>query len=58
MWKAFYVSPQTPGDPTSSHTAVIWLIDRSGGRAALIAAGVPIDARKLAHDFRTLLHTA
>lgn len=58
VWRAFYVSPQTPGDPTSSHTAVIWLIERTGGLAALIAAGVPIDPRKLAHDFRTLLHAA
>jgi protein SCO1 len=55
VWKAFYISPQTPGDPQSSHTAVIWLINNDDRVAALISAGVPIDTTNLAHDFRTLI---
>jgi len=55
VWKAFYVSPQIPGDPHSSHTAVIWLINRRGKVAALISAGLPIIVKNLAHDFRTLI---
>jgi len=58
VWNAFYVSPQTPGDPHSSHTAVIWLINRQGRLAALISAGVPINTTNLAHDFRVLIDQA
>ena len=54
VWKAFYVSPQTPGDPSSTHTAVIWLISRKGRLAALIPAGVAIDTTNLSHDLRVL----
>ena len=57
VWKAFYVSPQTPGDPQSSHTAVIWLVDRRSRLAALVAAGVAINVGDLGHDFRTLIGT-
>ncbi len=57
IWNAFFVSPQIPGDPHSSHTAVIWLIDQRGRLAALIDAGVPIDVTNLAHDFRVLIDT-
>jgi protein SCO1/2 len=57
VWKAFYVTPQTPGDPHSSHTAVIWLINRGGRLAALISAGVAINTTSLAHDFRLLINT-
>ena len=55
VWKAFYVSPQTPGDPHSTHTAVIWLINRGGRPVALIPAGVPIDTNNLAHDLGVLI---
>jgi protein SCO1/2 len=55
VWKAFYVSPQTPGDPHSTHTAVIWLINRRGRLAALVPAGVPIDPGLLAHDLGVLI---
>jgi protein SCO1/2 len=55
VWKAFYVSPQTPRDPRSTHTAVIWLINRRGRLAALVPAGIPIDTSDLAHDLGVLL---
>ena len=55
VWKAFYVSPQTPGDPRSTHTAVVWLINRRGRLAALVPAGVPIDTNNLAHDLDVLI---
>ena len=58
VWHAFYVSPQTPGDPHSSHTAVIWLINRRGKLQALISAGIPINITNLAHDFGVLINQA
>ncbi|MFZ0091557.1 MAG: SCO family protein [Solirubrobacteraceae bacterium] len=58
VWKAFYVSPQIPGDPHSSHTAVIWLINRRGKVQALISAGIPINVANLAHDFGVLIQQA
>ncbi len=57
IWHAFYVSPQTPGDPRSTHTAVIWLINRRGRLAALVPAGEPIDTSNLAHDLGVLIAT-
>ena len=58
VWKAFYVSPQTPSNPHSTHTAVIWLINRHGRPAALVPAGLPINTSNLAHDLRVLVATA
>ncbi len=58
IWKAFYVSPQIPGDPQSSHTAIIWLINRRGRLAALVPAGLPIQVGDLAHDLRVLIDQA
>jgi len=55
VWRSFFVSPQKPGVRTSTHTAVIWLVNGRGRLAALISAGVPIDTAKLARDFRTLI---
>jgi protein SCO1 len=55
VWKAFYVQPQTRGDPRSTHTAVIWLINRRGRLAALIPAGLPIDTNNLSHDLGLLI---
>lgn len=54
IWKAFFVTPQTPGDPHSSYTAIIWLVNRHNQPAALIPAGLPINTTALAHDFATL----
>jgi protein SCO1/2 len=55
VWKAFYVSPQTPGDPHGTHSAVIWLVNRTGRPAALIPAGRPINVEYLTHDLKVLL---
>lgn len=54
IWKAFYVSPQKSGDPQSSHTAIIWLVNRHAHLAALIPAGLAISTTNLAHDFSVL----
>jgi protein SCO1/2 len=55
VWKSFFVSPQTPTDRGSTHTAVIWLVNRRGHPTALIPAGTPVRPADLAYDFRTLL---
>jgi protein SCO1 len=55
VWKAYFVAPQTPGDPQSSHSATIWLVDGHGRRRALITAGVPVPPADLAYDLHALL---
>ena len=55
VWKAYHVAPQIAGDPDSSHTALIWLVSRTGRLQALIDAGVPVNTKNLAHDFRVLM---
>ncbi|HEX3874098.1 MAG TPA: SCO family protein [Solirubrobacteraceae bacterium] len=55
VWKAYFALPQTPGDPQSSHSATIWLVDGHGRRRALITAGIPVPAGDLAYDLRALL---
>jgi protein SCO1 len=55
VWDAYFVAPQTPGDPQSSHSATIWLVDGHGRRRALITAGIPVPAADLAYDLRALL---
>ncbi len=54
-WDAYFVAPQIPGDPNSSHTAAIWLVNRQGQRQAEIDAGAPVSPNDLAYDFRMLL---
>ncbi len=54
VWSAYFAAPQTPGDPQSSHSATIWLVDAHGRRRALITAGVPVPAGDLAYDLRSL----
>jgi protein SCO1 len=54
-WNAYFVAPQIQGDPNSSHTAAIWLVDRQGRRAAEINAGGPVAPADLVFDFRALL---
>jgi len=54
-WDAYFVAPQIPGDPNSSHTAAIWLVNDHGQRQAEINAGAPVAPADLAYDFRQLL---
>jgi protein SCO1 len=55
VWKSYFAAPQIPGDPQSSHSATIWLVDGHGRRRALITAGIPVPSGDLAYDFRALL---
>jgi len=58
VWHAYHVAPQIVGDPESSHTALIWLVSRQGRLQALIDAGVALNVKNLAHDFRVLMERA
>lgn len=58
VWKAYFAAPQIPGDPQSSHTATIWLVDARGRLRANIAAGASLDPGAIARQFRTLLEEA
>jgi protein SCO1/2 len=55
VWNDYFVAPQTPGDPQSSHSATIWLVDGHGDRRALISGGVPVPSSDLAYDLRALI---
>jgi protein SCO1/2 len=55
VWSAYHVAPQIAGDPDSSHSALIWLVSSRGRLQALVDAGVALNTRNLAHDFRTLM---
>jgi protein SCO1/2 len=55
VWKSWHILAQAPGSRQSVHSALIWLIDRSGHQAALVPAGVPIKVSDLAADLRTLI---
>lgn len=54
VWSGYFAAPQTPGDPQSAHTAVVWLVDRHGRLAASFDAGAPFDPDDLAHDLSLL----
>ena len=54
VWRAYMAAPQLPGDPTSSHTASIWLVDPSGHRRALMSAGRPLDPADISHNLAVL----
>ncbi len=55
IWRGYRAAPQIVGDPNSSHTAAIWLIDRRGRLAAEFDAGAAFDPSDLAHDMEVLL---
>ncbi len=55
VWNAWFAEPQDPRYPTSTHTAAIWLVDRSGRFRALYDAAGPLRPGSLAHDLRVLL---
>lgn len=54
VWRAWYASPQIPGDPQSAHTAIVWLVDARGQLTAKVSAGQPFDSAGLARDVRAL----
>ncbi|HVW48388.1 MAG TPA: SCO family protein [Solirubrobacterales bacterium] len=54
-WDAWHVGPQIAGDPDSSHTAVIYLIDRAATIQGIVDAGSQVPSSDLAQDFRTLI---
>ncbi len=56
VWKEWFAQPQIEGDPESSHSAVIWLVDRQGRLATNVSAGVAFDPSDLAADLRTLVN--
>ena len=58
VWNAYHVAPQIDGDPNSTHTALIWLVSSQGRLQALIDAGVVLNIKDLAHDFRVLMERA
>ncbi len=54
-WKAYYAAPEIPGDPQSSHTAAIWLVDQKGRIAGKFDAGAAVRPAAIAAAFRRLL---
>jgi protein SCO1 len=56
-WNAWHVGPQIAGDPDSSHTAAIYLIDRKAMIRGIVDVGTQVPSSDLATDFRTLIGT-
>jgi protein SCO1 len=54
-WRAYFAAPQIPGDPQSSHTAAIWLVDAQGRRVGSMSAGGPVSPSDIAHNLMRLL---
>lgn len=54
-WNAYYAAPQIPGDPHSSHTAAIWMVDSRGRIAGKFSAGTTVSPRDIAAALRKLL---
>jgi protein SCO1 len=55
VWKSYFAAPQIPGDPNSSHSASIWLIDARGRIRTKFSGGVAVPPADIAHDLRVLL---
>lgn len=58
VWDAYYVVPQRHGDPKSTHSASIWLIDARGRLRTKFSAGFPVHPPDIAHDLGILLDEA
>jgi protein SCO1 len=56
-WSDWKVGPQIAGDPDSSHTAVIYLVERSGMIGGIVDAGGQVPSSDLAQDFKTMITT-
>ena len=54
-WDAYFASPQSPGDPGSTHTASMWLVDSDGRLRTKFSAGAPVPPADIAHDLGLLL---
>ena len=54
-WEAWHVGPQIQGDPDSSHSALIYQVERNANIAAIVSGGQQVPSRDLAHNFRTML---
>lgn len=57
-WDSYYAAPQVPGDPESTHSASIWLVDAEGRIRTKFSAGFPVPPQDIAHDFEVLLDEA
>lgn len=57
-WDSYYAAPQEPGNPESSHSASIWMIDGEGRIRTKFSAGYPVPPADIAHDFEVLLDEA
>lgn len=57
-WDSYYAAPQVPGDPESSHSASIWMVDAEGRIRTKFSAGAPVPPADIAHDFEVLLDEA
>ena len=55
VWDSYYAAAQIPGDPESTHSASIWLIDGRGRIRTKFSAGFPVEPADIAHDLRLLL---
>jgi protein SCO1/2 len=55
VWKSYFAAPQIPGDPNSSHSASIWLVDAGGRIRTKFSGGVAVPPADIAHDLRLLL---
>jgi protein SCO1/2 len=54
-WEAYFSEPQRPGDPESTHTASMWLVDSDGRLRTRFSAAAPVAPADIAHDLGLLL---
>ena len=57
-WDSYYAAPQEPGNPESSHSASIWMVDAEGRIRTKFSAGGPVPPADIAYDFQVLLDEA
>ncbi len=54
-WDAYFAAPQRAGEPESTHTASMWLVDSDGRLRTKFSAGAPVPPADIAHDLGLLL---
>jgi protein SCO1/2 len=57
-WEAYFAAPQVQGQPESTHTASIWLVDAEGRLRTKFSGGMPVPPADIAHDLDLLLDDA